>query len=389
MSLSYLWILSLPIAAASGWFAALKSRDSLNKKHKKYKKSIIPHDYLVGLNFLLNEEHDKALNVFIRMLEVDSDTVETHLALGNLFRRRGEVDRAIRIHQNIIARPNLEKDYRTQALLSLAKDYLSAGVLDRAERLFLELINLAAHVEESSLHLLDIYQREHEWQKAIDIAAKLGDKMHIAIAHYYCELAENSLQDGDSTQASKYLKRALMVDSCCARASLLLAKLASIAGNHKQAICHLQHIKEQNVAFFSETILPLAQSYRALAKEKELVTYFGKILKEIPKLPIAVILAEEIRQWRGDKVAANFVADYVRKHPSVAGVHRLVELHLALTEGKAKNDLLILHRLTKRLLDEHLPYQCINCGFSAKKIHWQCPSCKNWSTIRPTHALEE
>jgi lipopolysaccharide assembly protein B len=390
MVISDLWLLLLPVAAASGWFVA-KRKDadgSSSNKQKRKKDVILSRDYLLGLNFLLNEEHDKALSVFIKMLEVDSDTIETHLTLGNLFRRRGEVERAIRIHQNLIARPNLERTYRTQALMALARDYLSAGVLDRAERLFLELIDLGESVEKSSNYLLDIYQQEKEWQKAINVAQKLGSNMNVVIAHYYCELAELDVKGGHIDQASRFLKRALAVDKHCVRASLLFAKLDLDRSRYKQAIRHLKRVKEQNSDFFSEAILPLGEAYKALSKEKDLVFYFKDVLKEFPRIPIAIMLSEEIRQWRGDKVAVNFVADYVRKHPSVAGLHRLVELHLLLVEGKARDDLLVLRGLTEKLLAEHATYQCANCGFAGNKIHWQCPSCKQWSTVKPTYALE-
>jgi len=383
-----LWIALLPIAAASGWFAATRHQDPKPRASKKRKKLSLPPEYLTGLNFLLNDEHDKALNLFIKMLEVNNDTIETHLALGNLFRRRGEVDRATRIHQNLIARPTLEIEYRNQALLALARDYLSAGVLDRAERLFLELISLDAYVQESLKHLLDIYQQEHEWEKAIYIAERIGADMHVAMAHHHCELAQNYIQEENLNRAAKCLQQALKIDPNCARASLLYAQVAAASDDHKNAIQHLKNIKKQNPDFFAEAVLPLSQSYRALGEEMELVSYFRDVLKSLPKLPVAIMLSEEIHQWRGNKVAADFVADYVRKHPSVAGVHRLVELHLAMTEGKAKNDLTILQHLTQKLLDDHAPYQCINCGFSAKKIHWLCPSCRQWSMVKPTHALD-
>jgi lipopolysaccharide biosynthesis regulator YciM len=388
MNIHELWLLSLPVAAACGWYAAMRYQNPKSGTSKKYKKLSLPPEYLAGLNFLLNDEHDKALNLFIKMLEVDSDTIETHLALGNLFRRRGEVDRATRIHQNLIARPTLEVEYRNQALLALARDYLSAGVLDRAERLFLELISLDAFVQESLKHLLDIYQQEHEWEKAIYIAERIDSGMNVAMAHHHCELAEINIQEENLNRAAKCLQQALTIDSDCARASLLYARVAAASNDHKNAINHLKNIKKQNPDFFAEAVLPLAQSYRALGKEMELVNYFRDVLKSLPKLPVAIMLSEEIRQWRGNKVAANFVADYVRKHPSVAGVHRLVELHLDMTEGKAKNDLTILQRLTQKLLDDHAPYQCINCGFAAKKIHWLCPSCRQWSMVKPTHALD-
>jgi len=386
-----LWLFLLPVAAFSGWFASSASHHIHVPDEKK--KKPLSKDYILGLNFLLNEEPDKALDVFIKMLDVDSETVETHLALGNLFRKRGEVNRAIRIHQNLIARPSLEKEIRSQAQFALAKDYLSAGVLDRSEKLYLELISMNEQVIPSAYALLDIYQQEKEWGKAIEIAHKMesltSKNMSIAKAHYYCELAEASLKIGNKDQSVKYLKRALSIDKKCVRASLIFANLESLSDRHKHAIRHLKHIKNQDPDFFSEAIMLLMREHQALSKEKELVLYFKDILQEFPKIPIVIMLSEQIRQWKGDKIAAGFVADYVRKHPSIAGLHRLVELHLPLAEDKAKKDLIILHSLTQKLLNSQPTYRCENCGFAGKTLHWQCPSCKQWSTVKPTHTFEE
>ncbi len=379
------WLLLLPIAAASGWFAASGKHFFFSKKEKK--KHLLPKDYLLGLNFLLNEEPDKALDVFIRMLEVDSETVETHLALGNLFRRRGEVDRATRIHQNLIARPNLKPEYRAQALLALAQDYLSAGVLDRAERLFLELLDMGKHVDMSLQKLVDIYQQEKEWEKAINIAMRQVNTMRVPIAHFYCELAQNCINNEDTERAIKHLKRALATDKECVRASLLMAGLEIKDKRLKHAMRLLKRIREQNADYFSEAIAPLAEVYQEMGKEKEMIPYFRNVLKEFPRMPIVLILSEQIRRWKGDKMAANFVTEYVRHHPSIGGLHRLVELHLPLADSKAKKDLLVLHNLTEKLLKEHALYQCQQCGFEVNTLHWQCPSCKQWSTIQPTYTL--
>src|SRR5277367_1878657 len=162
--MSSTWVLLVFVSLAAAWYLGYQAR------HKRIveQKSNLPRDYLVGLNFLLNEETDKAVDIFIKMLEVDSDTVETHLAVGKLFRRRGEVDRAIRIHQNLIARPQLERVYREQSLFELGQDYLSAGMLDRAEKIFLELLNGSSHSAQALRTLIDIYQQEKDWEKAVE-----------------------------------------------------------------------------------------------------------------------------------------------------------------------------------------------------------------------------
>src|SRR3990167_50959 len=208
----------IAIAILGGWYLGYQSRQSRFIAQKLN----LPRDYLVGLNFLLNEEPDKAVDVFIKMLEVDSNTVETHLAVGKLFRKKGQVDRAIRIHQNLIARPQLDKSYREQALFALGQDYLSAGMLDRAERIFLDLISTKAHVT-ALWALLDIYQQEKSWDQAIAIAKKLEGatrkNMQSVIAQYWCELAESHLQKKQYEQANQAVQEALDADKQCVRAS--------------------------------------------------------------------------------------------------------------------------------------------------------------------------
>src|SRR3990167_8991790 len=208
-----LWPLLLPAAAYSGWLAAIRQfKQKENKKDNR-----LSREYVVRLNYLLNEQPDKAVDIFIKLLDVDSETVETHLALGSLFRRRGEVDRAIRIHQNLIARPQLHIMQRKAALMALAEDYLRAGVYDRAERIFIEVVELGGDTDPNSLKgLLAIYQHEKAWEKALDILKKFalvtGNHMNKEAAHYHCEMAEQCLSKGAEEQAYNMMKQALVID---------------------------------------------------------------------------------------------------------------------------------------------------------------------------------
>ena len=203
-------------------------------------KSDIHPEYFKGLNFVLNEQPDKAIEVFIRMTEVDSETVETHLALGNLFRRRGEVDRAIRVHQNLIARPTLNQDQRAHALLELGMDYMRSGLLDRAEKLFLELVNLGLYLNEAYSHLLEIYQQEKDWENAISVAKKneiiSGENFSPIIAQFYCEIAENDLNIGKINNAKEKIDDAISFNSKCVRASILEARIFQLKGKIDYAI---------------------------------------------------------------------------------------------------------------------------------------------------------
>ena len=209
----------LVFAAAVGWFFARLP----DFRRDERSESSIGADYLRGLNLVLNRQTDEALELFVQMARVDDETLETHFALGHLFRRRGEVDRAIRVHQNLLARPNLSETQRHQALFSLASDYLGAGLFDRAEKLFTELRSSPTMAESALRNLVDIYERQHDWNKAIEARRKLdsrtGEKS-VEVAHYHCELAESARRDGDMTSARRHLRNARRTASGTLRGAL-------------------------------------------------------------------------------------------------------------------------------------------------------------------------
>lgn len=345
-------------------------------------------DYLVGLNFLLNEETDKAVEIFIKMLEVDSDTLETHLALGNLFRRRGEVDRAIRIHQNLIARPQLDKTDKTQALLALGQDYLSAGVLDRAETIFLEELRVEERSQIALSSLLDIYQQEKEWNKAIKVALKLSahkQGMQAIIAHHYCELAEHSRSQGQLHSAIQFLKRALAYDTHCARANIIQGEIFAASGKYKQAIKYLLRVRKQAPEFLGETVKTLSSCFEKTKDMESFVLYMKQCMKEYPSVHFIRALADRVLATKGKRDAINFVAECARKYPSIWSMELLIEFNLLVAEGKAQSDLIILQDLVKKVLAEKSHYVCESCGMSSNVLHWQCRRCKTWSAMKPVY----
>lgn len=382
-----LWLL-LPVAAASGWIMAKRSQLSRPRGRTRDFSS----DYFQGLNYLLNEQPDKAIDVFIRMLEVDSNTVETHLALGNLFRRRGEVDRAIRLHQNLIARPTLSKLQRSAALLELGQDYMRAGWLDRAESLFDELVEINLHTVPALRHLLDIYQQEKEWDKAIVVARRLdsegGQPLKPVIAQYYCELAGLALKKGDEHAAGQSLKRALQYDRNCVRASILQGQMAMQAGNCKAALKAFHQIEGQDIDYLPEVLEPLRQCYEQSGASEELKRYLATVIDRYSGVSPVLMLTDLLAKTEGDAAAVEYLTAQVRKRPSVRSLGRLIDLNLAGASGKGKDDLLILRDLVAQLLGNKPKYKCSHCGFAGKSLHWQCPTCKEWNTVKPIHGVE-
>lgn len=384
-----LWPLLLPTAAFSGWWMArrsygLKSPSTANQ---------LTREYVVGLNYLLNEQPDKAVDVFIKLLDVDSETVETHLALGSLFRRRGEVDRAIRIHQNLIARPQLSVLQRKEALMALGQDYMSAGVYDRAERIFIEVVDLGGEREVNSLRgLLAIYQQEKAWEKALEIIKKLeqstGNKMDAAAAHYHCEIAHLLIKNGALDKALHTIKQALLVDKNSVRASLMLASIEIKQGRFKQAIRSLKRVPEQDPEFLTEIIEPLLQCYQALDGMDECVDYLESMLAEHPRSSIIFVIGDYLRQEKSIDIAIDFMSAELSRHPSIRGLNRLIYWHLESAHGKVRDKLQMLYDITRKFLDNKPVYRCGLCGFSGKLLHWHCPSCKQWGCVKPIHGLE-
>ena len=376
-----LWLL-LPLAAASGWLAA-----RLEQKRHARQSLDLPSAYFKGLNFLLNEQPDKAIEVFIQVLEVNSDTVETHLALGNLFRRRGEVERAIRVHQNLIARPALDKEQRSHALLELGQDYLKAGLLDRAESLFLELSEIRAHSEQALKLLLHIYQQEKEWEKAIAIMRKLsrlsGKKLDDVIAQYYCELADHAYARKDYSTTRDFLTQAFAADENCVRASMLLGDLEAQQGKYREAIHAWRKIEHQDVHYLGEVAGRIAEGFRKLNDDQGLHDYFQAALQRHGGVALALTFSDIIRNREGVEAAEKFVVAWLRRRPNVHGLHQLLELNLAEANGPARDDLILLRGIIEELRAQHLGYACGQCGFKGKSLHWICPGCNRWNTIKP------
>lgn len=385
--MALLWLL-LPLAALSGWLAA---RRSMKATAPEGQQGMHP-EYFKGLNFVLNEQPDKAIEVFIKMLEVDSETVETHLALGNLFRRRGEVDRAIRIHQNLIARPTLDREQRAMALLELGMDYMRSGLLDRAEGLFKELVETGSHSIQAFSELLEIYEQEKDWDNAIDTAHKLeltsGKSLNPVIAQFYCEQADNNYSQGDIKGAKDNIRRALNIDPECVRASMIEAEMAMNAGRIKQALKAYKRVEVQDPEYIPEVVLPLLECYRSLDKLDEFMEYLRKIIDKHGGITPLLMLTELITEQQDEGEAVKYISAELRKRPTVKGVDRLIEYALSRAEGEARESLSMIKDLTAKLLEKHAMYKCVRCGFDAKSLHWQCPSCKGWNSVKPVHGVE-
>jgi lipopolysaccharide biosynthesis regulator YciM len=382
-----LWLL-LPVAAASGWIAAKNT--SSKSCQPTYDQKCGP-EYYKGLNYLLNEQPDKAIDVFTRMLDEDSETVETHLALGSLFRKRGEVDRAIRIHQALSERPSIEVNQRSEALYELGKDFLKAGLLDRAENLFKELSGVTNYKNLALTKLTLVYEKEKDWNKAIESCSQIKfekeSRNRSNIAHYYCELAEKAIENKDVDSAWELLIAAQLADNCCIRVSVLLGDVECFRNNFQQAIAQYKKVEVQNPQYLSEVINPIKQCYEKLDDMVSLRNYLEELVNKHHNTRALLAFADIVCQQEGSEKAANFMIEYLREHPSLRGIDFMIDLGLKRLDGFAFENFKTLKELVGQLIQKKSFYQCNHCGFSSKSIYWQCPQCRSWSTLKPIQGL--
>ncbi len=368
----------LPLAAAGGWWIG-RYHGSTRRRQK-----VLSSNYFRGLNYLLNEQPDKAIEVFLEIAEINRDTVETHLALGNLFRRRGEMDKAIRFHKHIISRPSLTDEQRSQALYELGEDYMRAGLLDRAERLFSELLEHDPRAQVPTRQLLDIYQQEKDWEKAIDKARHLqGDNVdrHALIAQFHCEMACQELKAGNHDRVLQLLRQARHHDPRNPRARLLQGDLAWQLQDWETAASHYRDACEIEGDCAIQVLDRIVECHQYTGALDELREWLAG-LAEHSKLTTPVLTLARLKAEENLQSAVDYLLEQLARRPTVRGLEYLMDL---LNRQGVSLDQVgpeLIRDLMQRLLEGQPRYRCNHCGFSGSSYHWLCPSCRRWNTTR-------
>ncbi len=384
----WLVVALVPMAAVGGWWLAAKryGHGSARKQHS------ISTNYFRGLNYLLNEQPDKAIEVFLKLAEINTDTVETHLALGNLFRRRGEVDKAIHFHRHIMSRSNLGEQHRFQALLELGEDYMRAGLLDRAEKLFSELAADGRYSEISVRSLLSIYQQERDWKNAIIQARRVGqisgESTAVLIAQFHCELAAGERDAGRIDGARHHLDAARAAQPECVRAHIMEADMAAAEGRWEEAARSYQVACELDPDIALLVVDNLARTFVSLDREEDLLEWLRGLVEGGSNFAPVLVYAS-IRARLQPEQAIRFLIEHLQAHPTARGLHHLLELMQRHDHGMGEIDPDLLNDLVGGLLAEQPRFRCRHCGFSGQTWHWQCPSCRRWETTRPVSGVLE
>lgn len=381
-----IWLIALVLAAILiGW---LLGRFSKGRKDS----STIPDSYncseryIQGLNYLLANNSDKAIELFVDLVKIDKDTMETHLALGNLFRSKGEVDRAIKIHQNLIARPNLDQNQRVMSLTELAEDYLKAGLLDRAENLYKELVQINPKNTIALYKLLEIYSLEKSWFEAKDTARALHELSEpgsrLILTHCFCEMAEKSMAEGNLKETRHYLDQAIQIDKKCIRALLLLIDLHlrnDELGKAKQLFKQLVNSTPQLIEIY---LRPAREILFHHGSAEQYQQFLSQQYDKNPVSAIAVELLENYLAQDKQQQLVEFLRQALKKSPSM----ELIEFTLRYFKNRPHQVDGVwpdLPNLFHQLNQKRLSYLCSVCGYGSHAMHWNCPSCKSWSSIKP------
>jgi lipopolysaccharide biosynthesis regulator YciM len=356
------------------------------KQSHKRQQSTLSSEYFKGLNYLLNDEQGKALDIFVKLVESNWDTIDMHFTLGKIYRKNGEMDKAIKIHQGLIARPSLPDHYRSTILLELGYDYLGAGWFDRAEGLFKEVLIQEPKSKEARHNLILIYQQEKDWFKAIDIAVNLFSEnpsvMGPMIAHYYCELADISRAKGDVSQLENNANKALRYDAACVRASILLADQAKAAGDDKKAVRIYEAIEKQDAESMMLVIDSLIECYVSLFSQDKLYEYLTGLQDRQKNLFLQNVIAEVLERSQGKQAAIDYLSDKIKHQPSLAGLQNLISYKKKeMDSDELFNDITTAISIMQK---DSVEYRCQKCGFSTNTHYWLCPSCSHWGTVKPS-----
>lgn len=387
MEFEFWWLLAFPLFFGLGWLAA-----RIDIKQLLSESRTLPESYFKGLNFLLNEQPDRAIEAFTEVVTADDpEAVELHFALGSLFRRRGETERAIRIHQGLLERTDLDREQKLAAVFELGQDYQKAGLLDRAEQLFGGLLD--SHYAKAALRfLVEIYEHEKDWNKAIEVGRKLNaissQPYHRQIAHYFCELAISENVRGNHSAARSYLDEALLVNRDCTRANILLGDFEAAAKDMPEAIRSWKRVETQSPAHLHLVAERLMAGYKSAGAAAEGLQLLRDYLAKYPSLDLLNIVFQAVLEAEGPTSAYRLVRDELRRTPTLQGLDRLLEAELLEAPVERRQDMQLIRNLVHQHTRRLALYRCENCGFDARQHHWRCPACGGWETIPPRRREE-
>lgn len=389
-----LLFLLLPIAALYGWYMGQRSA----RKEQDSQKNQFSRDYMTGLNFLLSNKQEKAVDLFLSMLEkqeaenqiASESQFEAELTLGNLFRSRGEVDKALRIHQNLDDNPNYSTEQKFIVKQQLAKDFVKAGFYDRAENYYIKLLDEPEYAETALKQLANVYQRTKEWEKAINVTEKLckilPESDRLPLSHFYCEYAK--LNKEDEKLFLSTLGKALEVNLNSTRASILLGNHFMEKEEFKTAREHFENILKQDPNYISEVLDKLKLCYESLDDLDNFELFLIKANQIKHNSAIDIALTDLMEYKYGTSSASSKLYQQVSQYPSMITFHRFIQYQIDEAEGSGKESLELLHKMVGHRIQKDFKYRCLNCGYQSYRLYWFCPSCRKWEMVKPVQSID-
>ncbi len=379
------YLATLPLLFAVGWWAR-----GHEARVRAADQGAAPRSLSRGLHLLLSDQPDRAIDAFIEVAKLDPETIELHHALGSLFRRRGEIDRAVRIHNYLLNRADLPAAERSNALAELGQDYLKGGMLDRAENAFSRLLEERVHRFEALRSLLRIYQMEREWRRAIDCAQQLereaGETHRVSTAHFHCELAEQAIASGDLEGALTQVEAALAAHSKSVRAAILAGDVALRRNQRASATGHWLRVTLEAPEYAPLVMDRLMAAMDAEGRRTEAAALLRRSLLEHPSIDSLDLGYRWIGEWEGAAQAEALLREELKRHPSLLGFERLLAIRSG--QDQADPELVLLRGLIQMQAQKVARYRCGRCGFRSRDFYWNCPGCANWDSY-PPRRIEE
>ncbi len=386
------WLLLLPVMFGVGWLASrwdlrlenrMDERERIRQQRSTFK----------GLSLLLNEQPDQAIETLVKIAQLDPETIELHFSLGNLFRRRGETERAIKVHQHLANRDDLKPRDRDHAAYELGCDFLRAGLLDRAEA-SLNRVGQGKFAVPAKESLLEMYQVERDWKKAIiaahELATLQGKSHQTEIAQFHCELGQEALRRKDLQEAEQSIQRALQAVPNHSRALILQGDYLMAMERPAQAIEAWSLVAESHPAYMHLLADRWMIAHTAINQVDEGLDRLCALLKTQASGELLDIVHKQLMAIRGPKAANVMLVDVMQHSPSLSALSKLAETRLALEEGSANSERVLELQSILNLLRQRTTslarYTCGNCGFRARRFYWQCPGCNHWEAYSPRRA---
>lgn len=384
MDIDLWWLLLFPAFFGLGWLAARVDMRAVLKQARE-----VPAGFYKGLDALVDDKTDVAARSLAEVARAHPQALEVQLSLGKLYRRRGENDRAIRLHQQVLELPDLSNEQKAQVRFELSQDFHKAGLVDRAEEILVKLLPSQTMGRAAREQLLSIYQQDRDWEKAVATARELRSDAHSfqhEVAQFFCELAQGALYQSDYDKARRYVQEAFAANRKCVRASILLGDIEVADGKPEAAIAAWQAVEKQNYEYLAMVAERLFDAYESQGKAAEGIALLRGYQRTFSQLELTDLLYQKVATYEGEAKALEAVREAVHARPNLLGVYRLVEAQMDELSPEGRMDAEVARALIMKHAQRLTVHRCKRCNFRSRAFFWHCPACGEWESFTPNRS---